>query len=424
MKTTKNFATKKLFACFLVFALSLSIFTANEGKTAAKTTDTITDTITVTLRIENSGKTLLPSTQITINPEDIEEVNQIYTVETGSVENGTLERIPLLPDHATAAHVIASYMIHTSQSPTEDLSFNTSYYDGSHNVAHIKGEKAPSDYAWSYRVNDAYPAEGSMDRYQIKNGDNIVLFYSELYDPSVGYGLYTNYSFFDQNSYETTVGNDMTVTLKKEDGYDENYETLIARAAGETISVSLGGSVIKTVTTDENGTASLSFDQAGTYTITSERYTEEGLCVNSRAYATVTVSEVAPGTPVPDSPTQTAPVLPTATPAGSLQATPSPAPQTINSTVKKTDAPKKIKLSVKKKQMTLSWKKVKDAKGYVISLSKKDKKNFKRFASTKKTSITKKLKKGNYYIKIRSYKTVDGKKVYSKYSKIISLKIK
>lgn len=415
--------TKKLFACFLVFALSLSIFTANEGKTAAKTTDTITDTITVTLRIEDSGKTLLPSTQITITPEDIEEVNQTYTVETGSVESGTFNSIPLLPDHATAAHVIASYMIHTSQTPTKDLVFNTSYYDGSHNVAHIKGEKTPSDYAWSYRVNDVYPAEGSMDRYPIKNGDNIVLFYSELYDP-VGYGLYTNYSFFDQDSYETTVGNDMTVILKKEDGYDENYQTLIAGAAGETISVSLGGSVIKTFTTDENGTASLSFDQAGTYTITSERYTEEGFCVNSRAYATVTVSEAAPGTPVPDSPTQTASVLPTATPAGSLQAAPSPAPQTTNSTVKKPAAPKKIKLSVKKKQMTLSWKKVKDAKGYIIFLSKKNKKNFKKFASTKKTTITKKMKKGNYYIKICSYKTVDGKKFYSKYSKTISIKVK
>lgn len=416
--------TKRLFACLLVFALSMNIFTANEGNTAGRTTDSVTDTVTVTLRIEDSGKTLLPTTQITIDPEDIKEVNQTYTVETGSVESGTLESIPLLPDHATAAHVIASYMIHTSQTPTEDLIFNTSYFDGSHNVAHIKGEKTPNDYAWSYRVGNAYPAEGSMDRYQIKNGDNIVLFYSELYDPSVGYGLYTNYSFFDQDSYETTVGKDITVTLKKEDGYDENYQTLIAGAAGETISVSFNGSVIKTVTTDENGTADLSFDQAGTYTITSERYTDEGLCVNSRAYATVTVSEPASATPVPDSPAQTAPVLSTAAPAGTLQPTPSPAPETLRSTVKKPAAPKKLKATIKKKRVTLSWKKVKDAKGYVISLSKKNKKNFKKFASTKKTTITKRLKKGTYFVKIRSYKTVNGKKVYSKYSTIISLKIK
>lgn len=411
MKTTKRFL-----ACLLVLALSASIFTANEGNTAARETEHAAGAITVTLRIEDSGNTLLPPTQITLSPKEIETVNHTYTVDTGSVESGTLEKIPLLPDQATAAHVVASYMIHTSETPTEDLVFNTSYFDGSHNVSHIRGEKTSSEYAWSYRVNHAYPAEGSMDRYPVKNGDTIVLFYSELYDPA-GYGLYTNYSFFDQDTYETTVGNPITVTLKKEDGYDENYQTLVAGAAGEIISVARDGSVIKTITTDGNGTAHLSFDQAGTYTITSERYTEEGFCVNSRAFSTVTVSEKAPAPPRSDT---------TAFPAdisgGILRLILPPVPKAA--TVWKPATPEKIKAVVKKRQVTLSWKKVTSAKGYVISLSKRNKKYFKKFAVTKKAILRRKLKKGTYYIKLRSYKTAGGKKVYSKYSKTICVKVK
>lgn len=432
MKTTKKFLTaKKFFVCLLAFALSISGFTITEGNASAQTANTPADTVTVSLRIEDSGKTLLAPTRITLTPDEIATINQTWTVETSSVETGAMVTNPLLPEHATAAHVIASYMLHESDNPTTDLVFNTSYIDGSHNVAHIKGEKTPNDYAWSYRVNHATPAEGSMDCYSVQEGDNIVLFYSECYDPSTGWGLYTNYSFFDQDSYETTTGNAVTVTLNKEDGYDENSQPLIGKAVNETITVSKDSSVIKTAVTDENGAASLSFDEAGTYTITSERYDEEGLCVNSRAYATITVTDPgsdspAVNTPAPGTPTPSADapqITPSPTPDAS-QITPSPAPDASGSTVKKPAAPQKVKATVTNKRVTLSWKKVKDAKGYIISRSKKNKKNFKPFASTKKTTITKKLKKGKYFFKIRSYKTVNGKKIYSKYSKTLSVKIK
>ncbi|MCM1246589.1 MAG: hypothetical protein NC293_13180 [Roseburia sp.] len=426
MKTTKKFLTaKKFFVCLLAFALSISSFTTTEGNAATQTANTPADTVTVSLRIEDSGKTLLAPTQITLTPDEIATINQTWTVETSSVETGAMVTNPLLPEHATAAHVIASYMLHESDNPTEDLIFNTSYYDGSHNVAHIKGEKTPYDYAWSYRVNHAYPVEGSMDCYSVQEGDYIVLFYSECYD-NENY-LYTNYSFFDRDSYETTTGNAVTVTLKKDDGFGANID----KAADETITVSKDSSVIKTVATDENGAASLSFDEAGTYTITSERYNEEGLCVNSRAYATITVTgpgsdSPAVNTPAPGTPTPSADapqITPSPTPDAS-QITPSPTPDASGSTVKKPAAPQKVKATVTNKRVTLSWKKVKDAKGYIISRSKKNKKNFKPFASTKKTTITKKLKKGKYFFKIRSYKTVNGKKIYSKYSKTLSVKIK
>lgn len=418
MKTTKKF-----FALLLSFALVLSMFTANAQVSAETTTQT--DTITVTLRVEDSNRTLIPLTQVTLTQADVEKVNQTFTVESGSTET------PLLPEKATAAHVIAKYMTDTSETPTDDLIFNTSYYDGSHNVAHIKGEeKTDSDSSWSYRVNNTYPVEGSMSSYEVQNGDNIVLFYSDCYDETAGeYGAYTNYSYFDKESYETTVNESVTVSLSKEDGYDEYYNTLIGPASAETVSVENNGAVVSTAVTNESGSVELLFDQAGTYTIHSNRVTDTGLAVNSRAFATITVKDNTPeitATPVPSSaPASSAtpsatPAQPTLTPSNKQLTTAAP----TKASVKKPAAPKRLKAKTKAKKVTLSWKKVKNAKGYVVAVSKKNKKNFKTFATTKKNKITKKFKKGTYFIKVRSYKKANGKRVYSKYSKTIQIKVK
>lgn len=67
----------------------------------------------------------------------------------------------------------------------------------------------------------------------------------------------------------------------------------------------------------------------------------------------------------------------------------------------------------------ITWQKTGGAKGYQVkwAANKKFKKAKKKF--TKKNSIIlKKLKKRKYYIKVRAYKTVNGKKVYGKWSKV------
>ena len=89
------------------------------------------------------------------------------------------------------------------------------------------------------------------------------------------------------------------------------------------------------------------------------------------------------------------------------------------------------KLTAGKKQLTAAWKTVSGATGYevVYSTSKKfTKKTTKKVtvkkAKTKKTTI-KKLKKGKkYYVKVRAYKTVSGKKIYGAYSAVKSIKVK
>ncbi len=100
-------------------------------------------------------------------------------------------------------------------------------------------------------------------------------------------------------------------------------------------------------------------------------------------------------------------------------------------TATKTKAPVLSKLTAGSKRFTATWKTVSGATGYevVYSTSKKfTKKTTKtvtiKKAKTKKTTI-KKLKKGKkYYVKVRAYKTVSGKKIYGAYSSVKSLKVK
>ena len=106
---------------------------------------------------------------------------------------------------------------------------------------------------------------------------------------------------------------------------------------------------------------------------------------------------------------------------------------TTKSASKTTSKPKNTKFKkVKgsKKAIALTWAKVKGVKGYQIQLAtdKKFKKNkktvtIKKQKTTKKT--VKKLKaKKKYFVRIRTYKTVNGKKVYSSWSKAKTVKTK
>lgn len=93
--------------------------------------------------------------------------------------------------------------------------------------------------------------------------------------------------------------------------------------------------------------------------------------------------------------------------------------------------PKLQKASVKakagKSKITVSWKKVKGATGYVVYKYSPSKEKYVK----KKTIRTKKTKKRSYKdtsvkwrreykYKVRSYRTVDGKRIYSPYSKAVS----
>ena len=89
--------------------------------------------------------------------------------------------------------------------------------------------------------------------------------------------------------------------------------------------------------------------------------------------------------------------------------------------------PKKTTLTAKKSsgKYTLSWKKISGIDKYQIQYSTDGGKTYKKLAnvSSGKTSYSKKLDTSkSYTFRIRSYKTVDGKKYYSSWSKAVTVK--
>ena len=89
---------------------------------------------------------------------------------------------------------------------------------------------------------------------------------------------------------------------------------------------------------------------------------------------------------------------------------------------------KKVKAA--KKAILVTWKKVGGVKGYQVQVAtdKKFKKNKKTVTikkqKTTKTTVKKLKAKKKYYVRVRTYKTVNGKKVYSAWSKVKSVKTK
>lgn len=98
------------------------------------------------------------------------------------------------------------------------------------------------------------------------------------------------------------------------------------------------------------------------------------------------------------------------------------------SVAKPTSAPAKIsRLTAGSKAITVSWKKVKGVKGYEIRYAlKKNMKSARTVAVKKASTVKKKLTKlkgaTRYYVQIRTYTVVNGKKVYSAWSTAKSLK--
>ena len=112
---------------------------------------------------------------------------------------------------------------------------------------------------------------------------------------------------------------------------------------------------------------------------------------------------------------------------------PSPTPNSATTAPKIVAKPKSTsikKVKAAKKAISVIWKKVSGVKGYQIQVAtnKKFKKNKKtvniKKQKTTKTTVKKLKAKKKYYVRVRTYKIVNGKKVYSAWSKVKSVKTK
>lgn len=416
---------KKLLSVLLVFVMTISVFHGYAAKAA--------DTVKVTLRLEQDNKTLVTPVEVTLTDEDKKDYGIGLSTET-----------------LTPLHALAKYLTEKKGATTETMKnyimASKSQYGLYVTGISIDGKSdgsASSDALdgvnLGYAVNNTDPGVG-MGSYSLKNNDAVTI-----------YGLWgggtwpnnveTNYSYFENDTVSTTVSGKATVTLKGL-GYDKNFvasivkpisnATVVAAKYENEASTATTGNAVSLVQTDENGTATLSFDKAGTYVLSAYRLDSDGKHSNiSRPYGIVKV--LAAVTAPTATPTATPTAAPTATPTVTPVPTVTPAPPTPASDdkgIKKVaKTPTKVKVVVKKskkkkKSVTVSWKKAANAKGYRIALSKKKNGKYKKVTDTKKTKYTFKKTKGTYYVKLTAYVVKSDKATFSKATKPVKFKVK
>ena len=125
---------------------------------------------------------------------------------------------------------------------------------------------------------------------------------------------------------------------------------------------------------------------------------------------------------------------PTPQPTTPQSTAPTPQPQQTtqaqSNAVQKPKSTKIKKVKGSKKAIAVEWVKTKGVKGYEIQVAtdKKFKKNKKTVTikkqKTTKTTVKKLKAKKKYYVRVRTYKIVNSKKVYSSWSKVKSVKTK
>jgi hypothetical protein len=95
-------------------------------------------------------------------------------------------------------------------------------------------------------------------------------------------------------------------------------------------------------------------------------------------------------------------------------------------TVEAPQAPTDVAGTVSKTTATITWSAVEDADGYTVFQANGDGSTYKDIGgTTDKTKLAvKELTKGkSYKFKVRAYKTVDGKNIYSEDSEVITVKV-
>ena len=400
---------KKLLSLLLVFIMALTMFQGFAAKAESS--------ITVTLRVEQDEATLVPPVQVTLTDADKKDYGIGLDTET------------LTPLHALAKYLTEQKGA-TDETMKNYIKASQSQYglyvegintDGTSDGSPSAGTQDGT--SWMYAVNNTSPSVG-MGSYELKTSDSITL-YGIWGGGDWPNNVETNYTYFDQNEYTVKKNTALSLSLKGL-GYDADYNSVIkemkdasviATAYTDETSTATEKNATVSAKTDDTGTASLTFQTAGKYVLSAYRKAADGIHYDiSRPYAIVTVTD--------DTPTAT----PAATQSPAPSATPSEAvapPVSVKAPAKPTSVKAVVKKSTKKKKtVTLTWKKVKSANGYRVTISKKKNKGFEKLADVKKTKLTFKKIKGTYYVKVKAYIKSGSKRIYGKTSKTLKMKVK
>lgn len=163
------------------------------------------------------------------------------------------------------------------------------------------------------------------------------------------------------------------------------------------------------------------------FTVTPSEYVykEKPTTTTTEAPVVTTTTTEAPVVTTPSSSTTTeAPVVTTTTTVAPVVTTAAPTTAKVVATFNKKATPV-VKLSAKKKVLTVTLKKaVAGAKKYQVKYATNKKLKKAKTKTLNKTLKIKKLAKKTYYVKVRAVSKVNGKTVYGKWSKTLKVKVK
>ena len=250
---------KKGAGLVLAFFMLFSLFVL-----PASAEEQVKDTVSVTVRVEGLEETLVPETKLEVENFDLTPFG------------ATKEK-----EAATALHALIDALGLKESDESLEVNADEGW------ITSILGYKSEGDFSWMFTVNDKM-ADVACAQYAIQDGDSIVFYYS---DWTVG-----SYSYFTESEKTVYAGEPFTLTLNGL-GYDAEYNLVEAPVSGATLLISQDGAEETTeAVTTEDGTASLSISNPGTYAISAVRYSADNAekIDISRPYCLVTVKSTFP----------------------------------------------------------------------------------------------------------------------------------
>lgn len=252
---------------------------------------------------------------------------------------------------------------------------NTIFKIQTANVSYMINDKIPMDASGNYTV-----AYNSV----VNTGDQFSVY---LYADTTGWS--DKYLFFQDVPSSIDAGKEFAVTLKTY-GYDSNWNQIELLVAGSTLTLENKATGEKTqVVTDENGSAVLKAEKAGSYRL----YVSDA-SYNYYVVAMTDIEVKAVEEPVTPTPTPTETPKPTVTPVPN----PTEAPQPTKAPAKRGQA-FVAKAKAAKTSVAVSWTKVNGAENYKIYGAKNNGKVklLKTVSGSTRSWTQKKLKKGTTY---------------------------
>ena len=220
--------------------------------------------VTVNVRVETHEKTLVPSTEVTVDNFDLSEYGG-----------------PASTDSPRTIHAIIRALENVEHLDLTNYNDFALEFDGNY-IAGIDGLfefDAGGNSGWMYFIDNGYVEKGVLQR-EINDGESIVLFYTPNYTDNT-------FSWFDRESYSTQVGESLEIELT-----GINFD-VVNPVEGASILIDEKEYIVdgEKVLTDENGKITVQFDEPGTYHLSAQRINANDERNIVRPYAIVEVTE-------------------------------------------------------------------------------------------------------------------------------------